>query len=57
MAALADVFVALHGGYGTLDELFEMVMWTQIGVQAKPCGVLNVEGFYDDLMSWGSTRR
>ena len=44
MAALADVFVALPGGYGTLDELFEMVTWTQIGAHAKPCGVLNVKG-------------
>lgn len=52
MAALADVFVALPGGYGTLDELFEMVTWTQIGAHAKPCGVLNVEGYYDDLMAW-----
>ena len=52
MAALADVFVALPGGYGTLDELFEMVTWTQIGAHTKPCGVLNVEGFYDDLLSW-----
>lgn len=52
MATLADVFVALPGGYGTLDELFEMVTWTQIGVQVKPCGVLNVEGYYDNLMSW-----
>ena len=52
MAELSDVFVALPGGYGTLDELFEMVTWTQIGVQAKPCGVLNVAGYYDPLLAW-----
>lgn len=52
MAELSDVFVALPGGYGTLDELFEMVTWTQIGAQAKPCGLLNVEGYYDALLAW-----
>lgn len=52
MAELSDVFVALPGGYGTLDELFEMVTWTQIGTQAKPCGVLNVAGYYDHLLAW-----
>ena len=52
MAEQSDVFVALPGGYGTLDELFEMVTWTQIGVQAKPCGVLNVAGFYNPLLGW-----
>ena len=52
MAELADAFVALPGGYGTLDELFEMLTWTQIGTQAKPCGVLNVAGYYDLLSAW-----
>ena len=52
MAELADAFIALPGGYGTLDELFEMLTWTRIGVQIKPCGVLNVEGYYDKLISW-----
>lgn len=52
MAELADAFIALPGGYGTLDELFEMLTWTQIGVQAKPCGVLNVNGYYDALLAW-----
>lgn len=52
MAELADAFVALPGGYGTLDELFEMLTWTQIGAQAKPCGVLNVGGYYDALLAW-----
>ncbi len=52
MAELADAFIALPGGYGTLDELFEMLTWTQIGAQAKPCGVLNVTGYYDALLAW-----
>ena len=52
MAELSDVFLALPGGYGTLDELFEMVTWTQIGVQSKPCGVLNVRGYYSSLLAW-----
>ena len=52
MAELADAFIALPGGYGTLDELFEMLTWTQTGVQAKPCGVLNVNGYYDALLAW-----
>lgn len=52
MAELADAFIALPGGYGTLDELFEMLTWTQIGTQAKPCGVLNVAGYYDALLAW-----
>ena len=52
MAERSDVFVALPGGYGTLDELFEMVTWTQIGTQAKPCGLLNVQGFYTSLLTW-----
>ncbi len=52
MAELADAFIALPGGYGTLDELFEMLTWTQIGVQAKPCGVLNVNGYYNHLIAW-----
>lgn len=52
MAELSDVFVALPEGYGTLDELFGMLTWTQIGVQAKACGVLNVQGYYDGLLAW-----
>jgi hypothetical protein len=51
MAARADAFVALPGGYGTLDELFEALTWTQIGLQAKPCGVLNVDGYFDSLLA------
>jgi uncharacterized protein (TIGR00730 family) len=52
IAELSDAFVALPGGFGTLDELFEMLTWTQIGVQTKPCGVLNVDGYYDHLLAW-----
>jgi hypothetical protein len=50
MADLADAFVALPGGFGTLDELFEMVALTQLGLQQKPCGLLNVCGYYDQLI-------
>jgi len=49
MAALADGFIALPGGLGTLDELFETLTWGQLGLHEKPCGLLNVAGFYDDL--------
>lgn len=51
MAERAEAFIALPGGYGTLDELFEALTWTQIGLQAKPCGVLNVDGYYDPLLA------
>lgn len=49
MAALADAFIALPGGFGTLEELFEVVTWGQIGYHQKPVVVLNVVGFYDQL--------
>jgi uncharacterized protein (TIGR00730 family) len=51
MSDCADAFVMLPGGFGTYDELFEAVTWTQLGVHAKPCGVLNVDGFFDPLQS------
>ena len=50
MADRADAFVALPGGVGTFEELFEAITWTQLGLHAKPCGLLNVDGFYDDLL-------
>lgn len=50
MADLADAFIALPGGLGTLDELFEMLSWAQLGRHTKPCGLLNVCGYYDDLI-------
>ena len=52
MAALADGFVALPGGMGTLEELFEMLTWAQLGIHAKPVGVLNIGGFYDSLVAF-----
>jgi len=50
MAELSDAFVALPGGLGTLDELFEIWTWAQLGEHAKPCGLLNVRGFFDPLI-------
>jgi uncharacterized protein (TIGR00730 family) len=52
MATLADGFVALPGGIGTLEELFEILTWSQLGFHQKPVGVLNVEGFYDGLIAF-----
>ena len=52
MARLSDGFIALPGGFGTLEEFCEAVTWTQLGVHAKPCGLLNVAGFYDGLLSF-----
>jgi hypothetical protein len=49
MAELSDAFVALPGGIGTFEELFEVWTWSQLGLHTKPCGVLNVRGFYDGL--------
>ena len=52
MAELSDAFIALPGGFGTIDELFEMVTWTQLGLQRKPCGLLNVCGYYRELANF-----
>jgi uncharacterized protein (TIGR00730 family) len=52
MAELADGFVALPGGFGTLDELFEILTWAQLKFHAKPMGMLNVAGFFDPLLQW-----
>jgi uncharacterized protein (TIGR00730 family) len=49
MAQLSDGFIAMPGGMGTLEELFEMLTWSQLGIHAKPIGLLNVDGFYDGL--------
>ena len=49
MADAADAFVMLPGGFGTLDEFFEVVTWTQLGIHAKPCGVLDVAGYFAPL--------
>jgi uncharacterized protein (TIGR00730 family) len=52
MANLADAFVALPGGLGTLDELFEILAWAQLGIHSKPVGLLNTVGYYDMLASF-----
>ena len=49
MSDAADAFVMLPGGYGTFEEFFEALSWTSLGIHAKPCGVLDVAGFYDPL--------
>jgi uncharacterized protein (TIGR00730 family) len=49
MAELADAFIALPGGIGTLEELLEVTTWTKLGIHAKPCGVLDVAGYYEPL--------
>ncbi len=51
MAELSDAFVALPGGLGTLEELFEVLTWAQLGIHAKPCGLLDVGGFYAPLLA------
>ncbi|HEV8141527.1 MAG TPA: TIGR00730 family Rossman fold protein [Methylomirabilota bacterium] len=50
MASLADGFIALPGGLGTLEETLEILTWSQLGIHRKPVGVLNVEGYYDALL-------
>jgi uncharacterized protein (TIGR00730 family) len=52
MEQLADGFIALPGGIGTLEELFEILTWSQLGFHSKPVGVLNVNGFYDGLLAF-----
>jgi len=49
---LSDAFVALPGGYGTLEEIAELLTWSQLGFHRKPCGLLNVSGFYDSFLSF-----
>ena len=52
MSDLSDAFIALPGGWGTLEELFEVVTWTQLNYFLKPVGVLNVNGYYDALLTF-----
>lgn len=52
MAELADGFIALPGGLGTIEELFEILTWAQLGLHEKPCGLLNVFGYYDKLAAF-----
>jgi uncharacterized protein (TIGR00730 family) len=50
MSDLSDGFIAMPGGFGTLEEFCEVVTWSQLGIQSKPCGLLNVGGYYDPLL-------
>jgi uncharacterized protein (TIGR00730 family) len=52
LAAMADAFIAMPGGFGTLDELFEAITWGQIGLHNKPIGLLNVVGYFDPLLAF-----
>lgn len=52
MADRADAFLALPGGFGTLDELFEILTWAQLGIHRKPVGLLDVNGFFTPLLAW-----
>lgn len=52
MAALADAFIALPGGYGTLEELSEMLTWAQLGLHRKACAVLNISGYYQHFVAF-----
>uniref|UniRef100_A0A7C9D817 Cytokinin riboside 5'-monophosphate phosphoribohydrolase n=1 Tax=Opuntia streptacantha TaxID=393608 RepID=A0A7C9D817_OPUST len=52
MARLSDCFIALPGGYGTLEELLEVITWAQLGIHDKPVGLLNVDGYYNSLISF-----
>lgn len=51
MAKHADAFIALPGGYGTMEELLEVITWSQLGIHEKPVGLLNVDGYYDSLLA------
>ncbi len=51
MNDLSDAFIALPGGFGTLDEFFEVLTWSQLGFHGKPCALLNVAGFYDPMLA------
>jgi len=52
MADLADAFIALPGGWGTVEEFFEILTWGQLGLHQKPCGLLNARGYFDGLLSF-----
>jgi uncharacterized protein (TIGR00730 family) len=52
MAELSDGFIMLPGGFGTYEEFMEAVTWAQLGIHDKPCGILNVDGFFDHLLSF-----
>lgn len=52
MADLSDGFIAMPGGFGTFEEFFEVLTWQQLGIHSKPCGLLNIQGYYDGLLSF-----
>ncbi len=52
MAELADGFIALPGGFGTIEEIFEVITWSQLGYHHKPCGLLNICGYYDHIIQF-----
>jgi uncharacterized protein (TIGR00730 family) len=52
MAGLSDAFLAIPGGFGTLDEFFEILTWAQLKIHQKPIGLLNTAGFFDPLLAW-----
>ena len=51
MSELSDAFIAMPGGFGTFEEFCEIVTWAQLGLHRKPCGILNVDGYYDPLLT------
>ena len=52
MAQLADGFIGLPGGYGTMEEIMEVITWSQINVHSKPIGLLNFKNFYSGIIQW-----
>ena len=56
MSSLSDGFLTLPGGYGTLEEFFETLTWAQLGLHTKPCALLDVAGFWDDLLAMVDTQ-
>jgi uncharacterized protein (TIGR00730 family) len=52
MFEMADAFIALPGGFGTLEEILEMLTWAQIGIHDKPCGIINTDGYFDSFLSF-----
>ena len=52
MFEMADAFIALPGGFGTLEEILEILTWAQIGIHSKPCGIINVDGYFDSFLSF-----
>ena len=55
MAELSEGFIAMPGGFGTLDEFFEILTWAQLGYHEKPCGLLNIAGYFDSLLDFLNT--